>query len=87
MSVHLCHRPNCGRPVEPRLVACAACWYLLPKSLRDAIWRYYIPGQEIRKDPSPEYLAALRACLTWWQEKRPLPPKAVQAGLFEDRPP
>jgi len=29
---------------------------MLPKKLRDAIWREYVPGQEITKTPSDAYV-------------------------------
>ena len=44
---------------------CRDHWYALPKSLRDRIWATYIPGQELRKDPSVEYLEAARAVRQW----------------------
>jgi hypothetical protein len=33
--------------------------------MRDAIWDAYVPGQEIRKDPTPAYLAAARAAVSY----------------------
>jgi hypothetical protein len=36
---------------------------MLPKVLRDAILANYIPGQERRKDPTPEYLEAAKAAV------------------------
>jgi hypothetical protein len=45
------------------MLACRQHWYVLPKSLRDAIWRQYRPGQETDKQPSHAYLAVQRlAC-------------------------
>ena len=57
MSAHTCHAPGCRRIVEPKLFACRRHWVALPKTLRDAIWRDYRPGQEIDKRPSASYLA------------------------------
>ena len=37
---------------------CKRHWFMLPKALRDEIWRTYRPGQEIDKNPSAEYMAA-----------------------------
>lgn len=84
MSEHLCHRPNCGKPVPPRLVVCSGCWFLLPLPLRNAIWKFYRPGQEIRKDPTLEYIAALKACLQWWSENAPLPERPKQRTAKQD---
>src|SRR5216684_1943833 len=52
---HVCHRPGCGNPVPPRMVACRECWYLLPKDLRANVWKHYVPGQEILKNPTRAY--------------------------------
>lgn len=42
---------------------CKPHWFMVPKKLRDALWDAYVPGQEIRKDPSPEYLIAANRCI------------------------
>lgn len=57
---HHCHWPGCKTIVPPKLHMCARHWYTLPKHLRDLIWRYYVPGQEIRKDPTIEYMEAFK---------------------------
>jgi hypothetical protein len=44
---------------------CRAHWYKLPKPLRDAIWRAYVPGQEITKTPSQKYLAVAHLVQMW----------------------
>lgn len=44
---------------------CRQHWFRLPKRLRDAIWATYVPGQEVRKDPSPEYLAVAAEVEAW----------------------
>lgn len=63
---HLCHRPGCGKPLSPSLVACREEWFQLPASIRNAIWRNYRKGQEHDKTPSREYVVALHAALRWW---------------------
>ncbi len=62
---HTCHWPGCGRIVEPKFWGCIECWLRLPKYLRDKIWAAYVPGQEIRKDPSREYVAVAREVQEW----------------------
>ena len=57
-SRHTCHWPGCGRSVPPRMWGCRPHWFSLPKSIRDDIWRTYVPGQEVSKTPSQAYLAA-----------------------------
>jgi hypothetical protein len=44
---------------------CAPHWFKLPKPLRDAICKYYVPGQEITKTPSTEYLVAATLVQMW----------------------
>lgn len=44
---------------------CLRHWRLLPLELQRAVWAVYVPGQEIRKDPTREYLAAARAAIRY----------------------
>jgi hypothetical protein len=44
---------------------CKSHWFQLPKYLRDKIWAAYVPGQEIRKDPSQEYLDVADEVQRW----------------------
>jgi len=60
---HVCHAAGCRTPVHPKMFMCRPHWFRLPKPMRDAIWAAYRPGQEIRKDPSPEYIKAARAAI------------------------
>lgn len=65
---HRCHAAGCITPVPPRMFMCRPHWLSLPRIHRDAIWATYVPGQEDRKDPSPEYLEAARAAIDWLRE-------------------
>ena len=65
---HLCHHPGCRVAVPPKMWGCRKHWFRLPKHLRDKIWATYVPGQEIRKDPSPEYLAVADEVQRWCLE-------------------
>lgn len=56
----MCHAYECDVPVPPKMFACKAHWFALPKPLRDEIWRTYRPGQEIDKQPSGDYMDAAR---------------------------
>lgn len=67
---HSCHYPGCKVEVAPKLWGCRPHWFKLPKRLRDAIWQTYVPGQEIRKDPSDEYLAVAELVQRWCRESR-----------------
>jgi hypothetical protein len=44
---------------------CSAHWFKLPKYLRDRVWDVYIPGQELRMDPSAEYLEVALEVQEW----------------------
>lgn len=65
---HICHATGCKVAVPPRMFMCRSHWLSLPEPLRHAIWRTYRRGQEVRKDPSPEYLAAARAAIEYLEE-------------------
>lgn len=57
---HKCHWPGCGEEVHPRLWGCKRHWYTLPPEIRRRILLTYKPGQEVNKDPSPEYMEAAK---------------------------
>lgn len=57
---HTCHAMNCKRVVSPKMFMCLTHWRMVPNFLQREIWAAYIPGQEIRKDPTPEYLDVAR---------------------------
>jgi hypothetical protein len=63
---HKCHREGCNVPVAPRMFACKAHWFELPKALRAGVLRTYRPGQEQTKNPSRAYLNAAMACMRFW---------------------
>lgn len=62
---HACHWPGCTKQVPPALWGCPPHWYALPRSLRDRIWRTYMPGQETSGSPTREYVEAARAVQDW----------------------
>lgn len=47
---------------------CRTHWFTLPKFLRDQVWAAYIPGQEIRKNPSERYLVIAHLVQLWIKE-------------------
>lgn len=67
---HKCHWPDCHKQVPPALWGCPTHWYRLPRTLRDKIWRTYVPGQENSGRPSPEYLDAAREVQRWIEENK-----------------
>jgi len=62
---HYCHWPGCRTPVSPKLWGCKRHWYALPKELRNKVWDAYVPGQEIRKDPTGEYMDVMAELYAW----------------------
>lgn len=62
---HACHWPGCLQQVPPAKWGCSRHWFMLPKALRDRIWRAYRPGQEQDLKPSESYLEAAQAVQAW----------------------
>lgn len=65
---HTCHWPGCNKQVPPAMWGCKTHWFKLPLPLRNAIWAAYVPGQEIRGDPTPTYLAVADRVEKWIRE-------------------
>lgn len=62
---HRCHADGCRLEVPPHMLMCATHWRMVPMVLRKNVWRTYVEGQEIRKDPTPEYLEAAQAAIDY----------------------
>ena len=60
---HFCHALGCPIPVRPALLMCRWHWFMVPHELQKEVWRTYVAGQEIRKDPTTEYLIAARRAI------------------------
>lgn len=43
---HTCHAQGCQEPCKPAYFMCRKHWFMVPKPLRDAVWREYHVGQE-----------------------------------------
>jgi hypothetical protein len=80
---HVCHAVGCVVEVPPRLLMCARHWRMVPAPLQRAVWAAYVPGQEIRKDPTSAYLRvaadAIAAVLALELER---PAEPAQVDLF-----
>lgn len=63
MTAHACHAAGCKVLVPPRLLMCARHWRMVPRLQQARVWATYRRGQEVRKDPTPEYLAAMREAI------------------------
>jgi hypothetical protein len=62
---HHCHWPGCTKLCTPAQWGCTKHWFMLPKHLRNEIWKAYRPGQENSKDPSSSYLTVARKVRQW----------------------
>lgn len=60
---HTCHAIGCSTPTPPRMWGCGRHWGMVPRRLQVKLWRVYVPGQEQRKDPTPEYLVVAEECV------------------------
>jgi hypothetical protein len=82
---HTCHARGCPVSTLPKYFMCRRHWAMLPKEMRDAVWREYHQGQEVRKDPTPEYLEVTREAINWlWNHEQELAEKKApkQGDLF-----
>lgn len=62
---HYCHAVDCSKEVPPKMLMCSRHWFMLPKSIRDKIWINYIPGQEVKKNPTKEYLVVMKEAINF----------------------
>lgn len=79
---HTCHAEGCDQATPPKMFMCKRHWFMLPKEIRDSIWEFYVPGQERRKDPSKEYLAASQWAIDWLAKKEGLRVTETQMRLI-----
>lgn len=82
--IHWCHWPGCREQVPPKLWGCRGHWFSLPLSIRVRITRAYVPGQEISKTPSAEYIAAAKAAQDWIRDRQPVAPTGPAAPPFHE---
>ena len=66
---HSCHARQCDVSVPPKMLMCRKHWRMVPAPLKRAVWREYVPGQEIRKNPTDAYLEVSRAAIVAVYEK------------------
>lgn len=83
---HTCHWPGCNKVVPPAMWGCKPHWFQLPKALRDAIWKTYVPGQEVTKTPSQRYQLAARLVQGWIAGKVIMRADGSGFDVLEDLP-
>lgn len=67
--IHRCHADGCETPVPPKMLMCRRHWFMVPRLLQARIWQHYVPGQEIRKDPTPAYLEVMMQAIQAVKDK------------------
>lgn len=60
---HECHAIGCSKSVPPKMLMCSAHWALVPRELQRQVWSAYVPGQEVKKNPTPMYLDIMQQAI------------------------
>jgi hypothetical protein len=61
---HKCHAVGCTTACQPEHLMCRRHWFMVPKSLRDEVWRTYQPGQcDLEPHPSEDWHRAADAAI------------------------
>ncbi len=78
--MHTCHATGCSKHVPPEMFACRRHWFMLPKKLRDRIWRTYRTGQCDDWEITHEYAEAARAAVVYLAERDGVEP---DVGVYD----
>lgn len=62
-AAHVCHAQGCTVVVAPKLLMCPRHWRMVPAALKGTLWSHYRPGQEVGKNPTPQYLTAAQQAI------------------------
>jgi hypothetical protein len=62
---HHCHATGCTVTTRPEMFMCRRHWFMLPKPMRDEIWRTYRQGQCEDWQISSAYADAARAAVRY----------------------
>lgn len=61
---HHCHAMGCSTPCKPQLLMCPAHWRMVPKALKQEVYKHYQPGQVTGQvTPSKEWHTAANAAI------------------------
>lgn len=80
---HTCHATNCEIEVPPEIFMCRQHWFMLPKKLRDEIWRTYRQGQCEDWNISKEYSEAAKKCVKFIAAKEGVEPDIKLYEMLE----
>jgi hypothetical protein len=62
---HVCHAVGCHVPVARSRLMCIEHWFMVPTAMRKRIWVTFVPGQEVSRKPSREYVEAARDAINY----------------------
>ena len=65
---HHCHAIGCEVTTAPKFLMCGRHWRLVPKLLQRDVWNTYENGQEIKKNPSREWMQAADTAINYVAE-------------------
>ena len=82
---HSCHATDCRVAVPPEMWGCRRHWFMVPKPIRDRIWRSYRAGQCDDMTPSLEYCMAAKDAVIAVATKENLKPDTRIYDLFLGR--
>lgn len=60
---HHCHAIGCPIEVPPEMLMCKKHWFMVPKAIRNAVWKTYRPGQCDDMRPSEEWFEAAKMAI------------------------
>lgn len=78
---HECHWPGCPVQVPPAMSHCRPHWYRIPRRLRTALWKAFVPGQEITMTPSAAYITVAMD-IAAWAARQELAERTKASGTF-----
>lgn len=84
VSLHKCHAFGCKVSVPERYLMCGPHWKMVSSELQARVWDTYVEGQEIRKDPTPEYIQAQIAAVRWVAKKEGKMPVEKERALLTE---
>ncbi len=65
-----CNADGCNKRINHCVFMCGYHWGLVPVHLQKDIYRYYRKGQEIDKNPSPDYISVANVAIRTVKERR-----------------
>jgi len=78
-NAHVCHATRCNAKVPPKMLMCLKHWRMVPRDIQRRVWAAYVPGQEIRKDPTDEYMTVQREAVEAVERREGLAPRTRNA--------